>query len=199
MEQRLKELKIQRANKGNIGKKIGNQIWLHKDYIEEVMSKKDYEDFKRNLPENYQFNILRYDAKNNEIAFINSPDFDSSQEPLVGQSLRVKKFENNFEISKIQESPKNPLIYHHKWLFVKDDYKGFDINESKKRSIEWKEKLGVDRTLTSKIGRLSFWNNWLKENNLKKREENNLSGYLKQKINKSTINEEVWVKKPRKN
>ena len=85
---------------------------------------------------------------------------------MVGNSLRVKKEDEEFVISKIQESPKNPLIYHHKWLFVKDDYKGFNVDESKQRSIDWKTKLGVDRVLTSKIGRLSFWNNWLNENNL---------------------------------
>ena len=192
MEQKLKELKIQRSNKGQIGKKIGNQVWFHKDYITDFMLKEDFDKYKAELPENYEFNILRYDTKLNEIAFINSPDFDTAQEPLVGQSLRVKKDAEGFQLSKIQEPPKDPLIYHHKWLFVKDDYQGFDIEESKKRSIEWKEKLGINRTLTSKIGRLSFWNKWLKENDLKKREENKLNEFLKQKVDKSVVNEEVW-------
>lgn len=192
MENKLKDLKIQRAFKNTLGKKIGNQVWLHKDYISDLMDSTEFEKFKENLPKSYQFNILRYDEKAKEIAFIESPDFDTAHEPLIGNSIRVKKEEEGFCVSKIQKAPKDPLIYHHKWLFVKEDYKGFDINESKKRSIEWKTKLGINKGLTSKIGRLSFWNKWLKENGLKKREENNISSYLKNKVDKSKINEDIW-------
>ena len=50
-----------------------------------------------------------------------------------------------------------PQIYHHKWLFVKDDYKGFDVEESKKRSIKW---LSVsDKINMSKIGYKNYWEN----------------------------------------
>tara|TARA_B100000073_G_scaffold342623_1_gene346008 strand:- start:10841 stop:12064 length:1224 start_codon:yes stop_codon:yes gene_type:complete len=192
MEKKLKDLKIQRAYKNTLGKKIGNQVWLHKDYISDLMDLTEFEKFKENLPEGYNFNILRYDEKAKEIAFIESPDFDSAHEPLVGNSIRIKKEEEGFSVSKIQTPPKDPLIYHHKWLFVKDDYKGFDISESKQRSIEWKTELGVNKSLTSKIGRLSFWNEWLKENGLKERKENNISSYLKEKVDKSKINEDIW-------
>ena len=35
------------------------------------------------------------------------------------------------------EPPSDPYIYHHKWLFVADDYDGFDVEESKARSGAW--------------------------------------------------------------
>jgi len=31
----------------------------------------------------------------------------------------------------------DPLIYHDKWLFVADDYAGFDVAASKRRSAAW--------------------------------------------------------------
>ncbi len=51
-------------------------------------------------------------------------------------------------------TPSDPYIYHHKWLFVPDDYTGFNVAESKARSEQWIALSGVDR---SRIGRLSFW------------------------------------------
>jgi len=172
MEQELKNLKIKRDPKLGVGKKMGYQIWLHKDYAESLMSINAYESFKKELPSNFKYELLRWDEKAKELAFISSPDFDTSNEPLVGLMHKVKIVENSFELGKPQNPPKDPLIYHHKWTFVKDNYQGFSVDESKKRTIEWKSKLGVDKTVSSKIGRLSFWNNWLKENNLTDRNNN---------------------------
>ena len=46
----------------------------------------------------------------------------------------------NLETGEIKEGYSN-TIYHHKWLFVKDDYTGFDIDESYEWSKEWLSKL----------------------------------------------------------
>ena len=51
--------------------------------------------------------------------------------------------------------PADPYIYHHKWLFVDDDYRGFNVEESKVRSQHWIGLGDVDR---SRIGRESYWN-----------------------------------------
>jgi len=48
----------------------------------------------------------------------------------------------------------DPDIYHHKWLFVADDYQGFDVVASKTRSEQWIALGDVDR---SRIGRKSYW------------------------------------------
>ena len=50
--------------------------------------------------------------------------------------------------------PSDPFIYHHKWLFVKDDYDGFDVEESKTRSRAWMALTDIDRT---RIGKKSYW------------------------------------------
>jgi hypothetical protein len=50
--------------------------------------------------------------------------------------------------------PVDPYIYHHKWLFVDDDYRGFDTEQSKARSQQWITLGDVDR---ARIGRQSYW------------------------------------------
>jgi hypothetical protein len=52
------------------------------------------------------------------------------------------------------EPPNDPYIYHHKWLFVADDYDGFDVEESKARSDAWLALPEVDK---SRIGRACYW------------------------------------------
>jgi hypothetical protein len=182
MEDKLKKLNIKRDSKYGVGKKMGYQLWVHKDYITDIMPAEEYEKFKSYVSKEFNFEVLRWDEKKGELAFIECNDFNTSHEPVLGKIQRILKYEGDeiLDCLTIQNPPKDPLIYHHKWVFVKDDYKGFDVEESKKRSIEWKEKLGVDRTTSSKIGRLSFWNNWLLENNLPPRNINDdISSILK--------------------
>ena len=183
MDKKLKELKIKRDPKIGVGKKMGYQIWIHKDYVSDILTSEEYNKFKKELPSEFEFDVLRWDDKNQELGFISSPDFDTANEPLVGLIQKVKNNNGVYELGKPQNPPKDPLIYHHKWTFVKDDYKGFDVEESKKRTIEWKTKLGIDKATSSRIGRLSFWNNWLKENGImeRKNETMGLDSFLTQK------------------
>jgi hypothetical protein len=48
----------------------------------------------------------------------------------------------------------DPFVYHHKWLFVTGDYRGFDVEESVRRSVEWMSLEGID---CSRIGRRGYW------------------------------------------
>ena len=54
------------------------------------------------------------------LLFIRSPDFDKNDEPIAGDSILVSR-DGSFKFTK---QKKDPQIYHHKWLFVKDDYTG---------------------------------------------------------------------------
>lgn len=194
MDKKLKELKIQRDKTYGIGKKMGYQLWIHKDYVSEIMSPLDYESYKSKIPSDFKFELLRWDAKKNELAFIQCDDFNTSNEPIVGVVYKVNKTENGYELGKPIKQQKDPLIYHHKWTFVKDNYKGFNVENSKKRSIEWKTKLGVNKEISSKIGRLSFWDNWLTENNLMSRKNDNigLDSFLDQKVAEMNAMPDIW-------
>jgi hypothetical protein len=68
----------------------------------------------------------------------------------VGDSILVRQDGTTRHL----RQPKDPYVYHHKWLFVADDYTGFDVRESKARSRAWMQLADVDR---SRIGKKSYW------------------------------------------
>ncbi len=173
IERELNKFSIKRDSKLGVGKRIGDQVWVHKDYALSVMPKIEFDKASATLPDKFKFEIIRL-SNNGDIGFISSPDFNKSSEPIVSCSFKVIRGENGeYSVSRMTKEQKNPLIYHHKWLFVKDDFEGFSCNEAKLRSYEWKVVLGVNRTVSSKIGRLSFWNDWLKEKGINPRVSSN--------------------------
>ena len=169
IENELKKLNLKRYKSG-IGKKVGNDLYFHHSYIQNFLSEQTVDQIIKesekqgSVLKNFNFAIIRYNKKENNISFIECENFDTSDEPIVGDSI---KFDLNTKKITKTKQPNNPLIYHHKWMFVADDYTGFNVEESKKRSIQWKSVLGVNKEISSKIGRLNFWKEWLKKNNIK--------------------------------
>jgi hypothetical protein len=137
----------------DVGKKMGDDLYFHKKYINEYVEPTFYNKLKSFLPEGFKFNIIKYNEKNRTISFINSPDFDRADEPIVGDAMKVTE-EGQVTLTRQKTIPQ---IYHHKWLFVKDDYQGFDIDKSKERSERWLQV--SDKINMSKIGTLSYWQN----------------------------------------
>ena len=98
------------------------------------------------------------------VSFIQSDDFDDSDEPTVGDVYTVK---TNGSVV-YRRASVDPWIYHHKWLFVADTYDRFDVEAAKERSRRW---LALDEIDYRRIGKRSFWQmhvvprlNCLKEN-----------------------------------
>lgn len=159
IEADLKRLGLRRS--GSVGKKIGPKIWGHVHYIGDLIPGSYIKTVLMiAVEDNFKPVIVRYDSQKDEVCLIESSDFNESDEPLVGRSMIIPMAGN--QDIKITNPPKDPLIYHHKWMFVKDDYSGFNVEESKRRSIWWKSQMGKDRHLSSRIGRLSFWQSWIK-------------------------------------
>lgn len=162
--QKSKEHDIpQRYSKTGVGKYIGGNLYVHKNYTE-VFSESynvalNY--LKDNAP-NFVFDIVKFNQEKNTYSFISSPDFDTKDEPTVGDSIQIDSSGN----LKLTKQKKDPQIYHHKWSFVKNDYSGFSVENSIKRSIEWKSVLGKNKELSSKIGTSSFWNETLEKFNI---------------------------------
>ena len=82
-----------------------------------------------------------------------SESFDSS-EPTVGDIVTVDA-EGNV---RRRRQPRDPEIYHHKWLFVAEDYKGFDVEASRQWSLAWMRFDGID---LARIGRKSYWDKFV--------------------------------------
>lgn len=141
-------------------KKIGNAIYMHHtvlpylDGIEKelIMQGMQY------LPDYiwYKYTIVKVDAKNKKVSYIMCDDFDTAREPEVGDSYNVDLTSGACKIIKGKGQ-----IYHHKWMFVRENYKGFDIEESKKWSETWRAIFPQDRKISSRIGYRKYWNEYL--------------------------------------
>lgn len=142
-----------------VGKKMGSKVWGHIHYICDVIPAHYTKAVLMiAIEKGFDPQIVRYDSDKDEVCLIECHDFDTADEPAVGRSLLIPMTSGDV---KITNPSSNPLIYHHKWMFVKDDYQGFDVKKSKQRSIWWKSRMGKDRRLSSRIGRLSFWQSWI--------------------------------------
>lgn len=141
---------------------MGNSIWAHVSYAAELVPNELYACAINHSELNFTPTVFRYDICASSVALFECSGFNESNEPVIGRSLLVKANGD----ARLTEQPENPLVYHHKWLFVKDDYQGFDVSRSKSRSLQWKQILGVSRYHSSRIGRQGYWQAWLLDNNL---------------------------------
>jgi len=141
-----------RSKRFGVGKEIGYAVYVHRDY-EEVLGS-NIEWAKRHLPDSYDYNVVKFNQRNDSFSFIHCPGFDNVHEPVVEGVIVV----NADGTAKRRTLPSDSYIYHHKWLFVADDYRGFDVEESKARSQEWISLGDVDR---SRIGQQYYWTNYV--------------------------------------
>lgn len=137
---RTKHGSIIQRYRNNVGKQVGSSLYVHKLYADEIIPKnilqKAEEILAKSNP-NFNYNTIMFDPKRKIIRFDEAPDFDTAPEPTVGNYITI--FINDDNSSPRKGNSNN--IWHHKWLWVKDDYKGFDVDKSKKWSRQWLSKL----------------------------------------------------------
>ncbi|EGR2855519.1 hypothetical protein DMW08_29120 [Vibrio parahaemolyticus] len=143
-----------------VGKRIGYNFWFHVSYAE--CFGVEIEKFLNSPKIDFMPTIIKINNKTNAISLIQCDEFDSQDCPVIGKVLTFRQ-DGSCKLTKQSE---NPFIYHHKWLFVADDYNGFDINQSKLYSYIWKSLLGVDPSVSSIIGRYHCWCEILKKHKI---------------------------------
>ena len=136
-----------RSSKMGVGKQIGNAVYVHKQYTGTTPEAERVKQAAK-CAGAWEWDIAKITPES--ISLIKSPDFDSADEPISGDSLIVRN-DGSTRINPQHSS--DPNIYHHKWLMVGDDYAGFDVEQSKARSSKWIN-LPIDK---AKIGKLSYW------------------------------------------
>lgn len=149
-----------RSKRFGVGKEIGGAVYIHRSYAN-VLPQGIYQKALALIPKNFDFVVIKYTIKTNAFTFIQSPNFDTEDEPTIGDMILCipdKKSIVGFKTRVIWQNKYNPLIYHHKWLFVRDDYKGFDVKQSKNRSLSWISLQDVNRSL---IGRKLYWETYV--------------------------------------
>jgi hypothetical protein len=141
---KLKTLKgsvIQRSLKYGVGKSIGGYVYLHKDY-EMVLPIQELSRAKEQIC-SFEYNCLKYGREG--ITFFNCEEFDNETCPVVGEYIKVYQDQIYHGYSK--------SIWHHKWLWVKDDYQGFNVECSFEYSRSWVMKAMDVR----RIGNKEYW------------------------------------------
>jgi len=123
--------------KNNVGKCIGGCLYFHKEYAEKLYM--DISNLIRDVTPD--FNIIKLSLSTADITLLNSPDFDTSPEPSILEYWHYSSNSDQWKYHRYSEGDNAP-IYHHKWMFVMDDYSGFDVEESKQRSA-WIESLPI--------------------------------------------------------
>lgn len=148
--------RISRSKYG-VGKDMGGAIYFHKNYVNDVVPPDVWKRASKLLPKGFKYNTLVYSPKKGLLRFDEAPDFDSAREPIPGETVTVDY------INGIVGKPKSSdSIWHHKWLWVKDDYKGFKVDKSKEWSRLWTSKLRE-----TAVGRAHLWKEQLAKYGLK--------------------------------
>lgn len=137
---------IKRSKLG-VGKDIGGAIYLHRDYENHIPNQEGLLRAKQVLDKNhpgFKYNALK--VAKDKFTFFNSPDFDTAHEPVAGNYITVSGDKS--------KAGNTSQIWHHKWLWVKEGYRGFDVDASHRRSLAWLKIPNID---FARIGNKEFW------------------------------------------
>ena len=152
----LKGSKIERY-RGVVGKRMGFWVYVHRDYVNKLpmdlrikvdRAIGDPRGWPQVYTRGFEYNILKISTNSNIVVFMHSPDFDTAAEPVAGNWCRV-----DLDAGEV-EGGRTSNIWHHKWLWVMDDYKGFDVEASFQRSQVW---LALDDVDMARIGNPKYW------------------------------------------
>lgn len=135
-------------------KRIGPKTWAHRSYAAREFPAQKLRRAQAVVERDYpghDWVVVRHNAEDGSFAFVDSPDFDTAAEPVVGDSVLVYPDGT----TRLTRQAADPQIWHHKHLFVDDDYAGFDVEASRTRSAEWGPHVRADER--RRMGRRSVW------------------------------------------
>lgn len=150
-------------------KKIGGAIYIHRSNVDELSQEQldlVWDRLAGLARSEYCYALGTYEIikiTKDAVSFIDCEGWDELREPVVGNAYNVKA---DYSVKLTKKREKNPQIYHHKWMFVAEDYNGFDVEKEKAWSKRWQSV--VPKGLSSSLGSLNNWNEFLMEYGLEK-------------------------------
>lgn len=114
---------------------MGSQVYVHADYADGVVPAETLAKAKLVLNDelpSFQYNCLMYDTKTGLVRFDQAPDFDTAREPIPGDTVTVNPATSSIVARRYYDA-----IWHHKWLWVQNDYDGFSVEDSWEWSKKW--------------------------------------------------------------
>ena len=129
-------------SKFGVGKQMGSKIYFHKSAWDKIVPKDvwsaamEMAAITKINHRPFEFNTVCYDLKEPHIVRLDTcPDFDTEREPVVGLSFKFNTRNYTTDVKV------NNQIFHHRWLWVEQDYQGFNVKESYEWSKTWLSKL----------------------------------------------------------
>lgn len=122
-----------KRSKYGVGKLIGGDLYFHKQYADKIIPAEILDNAEQLLQDyypNFEYNCIRYTPKTGVVSFQEAPDFDTAREPIVGDYVTVSP-DGSIKLGH------SNYIWHHKWLWVKNDYTGFDVADAWRWSKRW--------------------------------------------------------------
>ena len=129
------------------GRYFDRSVYVHRDYASLIPHKIDMNVVAaraKELPFDFRFDLIRYDRTSNpnfvDVTFIQCQEFDLYRDPVMGDSWSIKgpgSKERWEKKNKFTPMKKDPHVYHHKWMYVPQNYGGFSWNEAYAWSEEW--------------------------------------------------------------
>lgn len=151
-------------------KQCGKTYYSHKTNIAELAKKLSIQDQSILMDLLYdnisvEFDIIKVDLTNKSISLIRCIGWDTLPEPKVLE-INVYSYKKELQHTRHVEYKSNPPIYRDKWMFVSNNYNGFNIEEAKKRTELLKKSLPTYNEIKTKIGRYDEWEQLLKKYNI---------------------------------
>lgn len=163
---------VYRCRRGphGVGKVLGRNKWIHRNVLpllpvgEQTLVDKALDILGIYLPPPDIDIIVKINASEGLVTFTHSADWKTATEPICGDMVGVKGLYGDHPVVFHRKQKGVPNIYHHKWMFVDDDYLGFDVKEAMEWSETWENNPAVKALLADpneyfrlKIGRQDYW------------------------------------------
>ncbi|WP_243669273.1 hypothetical protein [Methanoculleus chikugoensis] len=164
---------IYRCKRGlhGIGKVIDKSKWVHRSVLpslseeEQILVSKALDVLEIHLPPPDIDIIVKINIREGGlVTFTHSSDWKTATEPICGDMVGVKDLYSDRPVIFHRKQKGVPNIYHHKWMFVDDDYLGFDVPDAMEWSEIWENHPVVKALMADKneyfrlkIGKQDYW------------------------------------------
>lgn len=141
-------------------KKVSTTMYVHKSNLKELLSAVPYlerlriESIVDKEKEHWDYAVVKYNTKTKKLSLVQSPNFDTANEPTVGDSLVINIL--TMETKTVNKKHREQ-IYHCKETFVANDYPGFDVKKARARTQLWQTTIPDLKYHQSRIGYREYW------------------------------------------
>ena len=133
-----------RRYRGDVGKQVGNSLYFHRAYWSGFLGTATWSRVLQIASQNdFEFSCVM--TSPGRIRLDEAPGFDAERDPgPVAWKAIVSASGDPYDATTGTpriEAGATGAVFHHKWLWVRDDYPGFDVEESFAWSRTWLETL----------------------------------------------------------